>query len=434
MKLFSKIKDVRGTRFQLYGLTVYELRKTPGKNITYLLGIKVRSKRPKGLIDAKALADAERNIRHMAETVQHLQPEEKHILCFDCLYDPLAEAIDAWALFEYLQTQGIPSRYAILKNNPLYTQLEQQNKLKDILPVDNEFDLLLRYPEEIARSKRIFFSFPFTCSRILRDLPNCPFIFIEHGVNLMKPWCVRLYTEGGDSECNYILTPSRPTKDLYDSMHLMQGKMLCCGLPRWDKLSPHQSDKPHRNIFVFFTWRTSFIHDKRLLGIYTKRISDFVSQLQELIKDKSDISLHIGLHHALLLHNPQYDFNSFGNARIVPTNEISSMIRDTDLFITDYSSICFDLMYRNVPTIFYRFDSDLIYSNSMDNEIRDTIMDKDRLLYNCCYNKQMTLKLVNKYIENNFVLDEEIKQKNNEIFWERGNNCKRLMAYSEMLA
>ena len=245
MKLFSKIKDERGSRVRLFGLTVYELRKTPEMNITYLLGIKVRSKRPKGIIDTKALADAERNIRHVAETARHLRPEEKHILCFDCLYDPLAEAVDAWTLFEYLQTQGIPSRYALLKTNPLYAQLEQQNKLKDILPVDNEFDLLQRYPEEIARSKRIYFSFPFTCSSILRDLPNCPFIFIEHGVNLMKPWCVRLYAEGGDSECNYILTPSRPTKTLYDSLHLMQGKCSAVAFPAGTNCLSIRSTSPN---------------------------------------------------------------------------------------------------------------------------------------------------------------------------------------------
>ena len=177
----------------------------------------------------------------------------------------LAEAIDAWTLFEYLQSQGIPSRYALLKSNPLYHKLAAENRLKDILLVDSEFDLLKSYPEEVAHSKRIFFSFPFTCSRILLELPHCPFIFIEHGVNLLKPWCIRLYTPGGDSECNYILTPSRLTKELYESMQLMQHRMLCCGLPRWDKLPPATPDKNQRNIFLFFTWRTTFIHDKRLL-------------------------------------------------------------------------------------------------------------------------------------------------------------------------
>ena len=428
--LFSKVKDMHGTRIKIFGFTLYELRKDKEENATYIFGLKVRSKRPKALIDCKIREEAEQKIWKLHEEFHKAAENEKIILCFDCLYDPLAEAIDAWTLFEYLQSQGIPSRYALLKSNPLYHKLAAENRLKDILLVDSEFDLLRNFPEEIARSKRIFFSFPFTCSRVLLELPHCPFIFIEHGVNLMKPWCIRLYTPGGDSECNYILTPSRLTRELYESMQIMQHRMLCCGLPRWDKLPPATPDKEQRNIFIFFTWRTTFIHDKRLLDTYINRVSDFLDQLHTLVADRPEISLHIGIHHALLLHNPRFDFSRLRHARIIPTNEISAIIKNTDLFITDYSSVCFDLMYRDIPTIFYRFDSDLSYSNPMDNEAALSAADKDSLLYNCCYNSRQALQLVQQYIHNNFAIEDELRRKNERIFWQRGDNCRKLIELS----
>ena len=89
-----------------------------------------------------------------------------------------------------------------------------------------------------------------------------------------------------------------------------------------------------------------------------ERIGAFVTKLQALIENQPHIRLNISFHHAVLVHNQKYQFNRFENIRIVDSNELSSMIRRADLFITDYSSACFDLMYRNVPTIFYRFDTD----------------------------------------------------------------------------
>ena len=109
------------------------------------------------------------------------------------------------------------------------------------------------------------------------------------------------------------------------------------------------------------------------------------------------------------------------------------MIRDTDLFITDYSSICFDLMYRNVPTIFYRFDSDLTYSNPMDNEAALSAAEKDALLYNCCYDARHAIRLANNYICNNFACEAEILSKNESFFWNRSDNCRTLIELGNTL-
>lgn len=395
----------------------------------YLFGIKVRSKRPKRLVDEAV----EQKIRELAQRNKDLPESERLILCFDCLYDPLAEAIDAWTLFEYLQKQGIPSRYALLRTNPLYERLQTENRLKDILPVDNEADLLIQYPDIIASSKRIFFSFPFTCSRVLLNLPSCPFIFIEHGVSFLKPWSMNLYTEGGSSECNYILTPTKLTQKLYNTLHLMQGKTLNIGMPRWDKLSPIDHSKQQKNIFIFFTWRATFTQDKKLLSTYMERISCFVSRVQASVRHLPNIKIHVGLHHALLTHSKQYNFIPFEGADFVHPNEISGMIQNTDLFITDYSSVCFDLMYRDVPTIFYRFDSDLTYSNNMDNEAARSAAEKDSELYNCYYTIEDTLHKIEHYIHIGFRIEEPIRRRNNEIFWQRSHNCRKLMELTNEL-
>lgn len=423
MTIYRKVKDALGSRIYLLGLRVYELRKTAQENAMYLFGIKVRSKRPKRLVDEAV----EQKIRELAQRNKDLPESERLILCFDCLYDPLAEAIDAWTLFEYLQKQGIPSRYALLRTNPLYKQLQQENRLKDILPVDSEADLLIQYPDIIAACKRIFFSFPFTCSRVLLELPSCPFIFIEHGVSFLKPWSMELYTDGGTSECNYILTPTQLTSKLYTALHLMQGRTLHVGMPRWDKLPPIDHGKQQRDIFIFFTWRVTFMQDKKHMATYIERIADFVSRVEALVSKNPNIRVHVGLHHALMQHCGVQNISPSGSAGFIHPTEISAMIRETDLFITDYSSVCFDLMYRDVPTIFYRFDSDLTYSNNMDNEAAQSAAEKDSELYNCFYTADDTLHKIEHYIHTGFRIEDPIRCRNNEIFWQRSHNCRRLL-------
>lgn len=95
--------------------------------------------------------------------------------------------------------------------------------------------------------------------------------------------------------------------------------------------------------------------------------------------------------------------------------------------------VCFDLMYRDVPTIFYRFDSNLTYSNNMDNEAARAAADKDSELYNCFYTAEDTLHKIEHYIRSDFRIEESVRRRNNEIIWQRSNNCRRLLELTDAI-
>ena len=116
----------------------------------------------------------------------------------------------------------------------------------------------------------------------------------------------------------------------------------------------------------------------------------------------------------------------FGVNPVSPT-EISAMIRKADLFITDYSSVCFDFMYMDVPTIFYRFDADVTHPDERDNQDADDAAQEDSRLYNVFYDEQAAMDKIDFYVRNGCQLESELRARNEQIFWTRENNCKNLI-------
>ena len=349
--------------------------------------------------------------------------EKRYILCFDFLKNPQTEAIDSYSFFQYLQKKGIPSKYALLRQNDLYKKLQAENNLKDILPVNSELQLLSDYPDIIAQSKFILCSFAFSISTIFRQLPFAKYIFIEHGVVLLKEWCTANYT---DEQFDGKLVPTSLTKNLYEKMGY--GSPSCvkyyCGLPRWDNLKMNEKNKETRKIFIFFTFRESFRNGVKYRRDYVNRVQTFVNRLsKELVG--TNVTLYLALHHYLYMLDPK-GWEQMQNVNHIPTTRVSEMVREADMCITDFSSIGFDFLYRNVPVIYYCFDADIVYPNKNDDikRIADSI---DHHLYNCCRAENSAVSRILDYVARDFALEPEFVERNESIFWQRGGNCEKLL-------
>lgn len=438
MKLFGTIKNAKGVRTYFFGIKVYEERKLEHARKTYILGIKVRKKdhtKKKAAIPATLemqqkidsrirYATAEQKILTLGLYYKDLPQEQLYVLCFDYLAHPYAEAIDAWTFFQYLQEKGIPSKYVLRRENPLFTKLQQAGNLKDILPVNNELDLLITYPHILAQSRMVISSFGFECSSIFKQTPFIKYVFIEHGVTLMKERAIRYYS---DDKFDGKVVPTSLTKALYERItsRAPSCKHYYCGMPRWDKLQPYCENKTTRKIFIFFTQRQTFRWDATHRPEYYRRIQSFVNRLRDLLSDRSDIQLYIGMHHGLNEGTRHAAENEITGVNLVPMSEISTMAREADMCITDFSSICFDFLYRDVPVIFYCFDLDINYSNNTERS--DLAADKiDKLLYNGCRDEDAAIAKVRHYVDRNFKLEGNHLERNKAIFWPRSNNCEQL--------
>mgnify|MGYP003293631993 CR=1 FL=1 len=364
-------------------------------------------------------------IKIFSYTVDLFKQEKKRnlILCWDSLYDADAEAIDMWTFFQYLQKHNIPSKYILLRKNKLYTQLSQTGNFKDIIVVNRMEDFFAKCRKIIAQTKVAISSFGLYhhYNPVLVEHPKLTYIFAQHGSIFLKESVLELYS---DKSYNSIISATRKESELYDSRGLWQnGTQIKCGLPRWDALYRKPHDK--KNIFVFFTWRTSIEKYPESQKIYSDRIFEFLcdERLNKILTD-NNVQLNIAMHHAMLRNKGTIKVPE--NVNIISTDKISQAIKESDLCITDYSSIFFDFMYLDIPVIFYRFDADVTYPDERDNQNAISAQAKDNQLYNCMYAKDDVIQKIEFYVKNNFELEPKYRNINDTIFWERSDICKHL--------
>ena len=190
-----------------------------------------------------------------------------------------------------------------------------------------------------------------------------------------------------------------------------------------------------------FTWRRTFCRGNKNIipysleqAKYNQNISAFLTdeKLQHFLK-LHNVKLRMAFHHALLNQTDgKYQF-SCDNVEVIPASNISQYIGQSDLLITDYSSIFFDFAFLNIPIIFYRPDFDDETLCELDRQDMQNASSKDDLLYNICYDKDSAVRCVEKYIKNGFVLEEENKRKNDVLFSTKENITEKFVNYLEGL-
>ena len=399
----QKIPFVGDDKFFVFGLPILKIKRKGGISRFYLLFcIRIWKK------------DLFKKIS--------LSSNERLTLCFDNLREKDAEAIDCWTYFKWLQKQKIPSRYIVLKDNPLVSTLKQQgHSFQDIIILNDWREFLTTCHNEICRSKLILTSFGCeSYNKILQKIPYLRYIFIEHGVTLLKESSLFCYDE--DNYDN-ILVPTKPTAKLYQSQQLWRQKELTVGMPRWNRL--HRVKHDSKNIFVFFTWRRKMKKNLFVLKNYQQHVFNFLTnpKLAELLK-KHKINLNIALHHNLILQN--VDMVIPENVQLISPTNLSQIIDQTDLMITDYSSIMFDFMFLDIPVISYRFDADYPFLTETDKMNSKSAKSHDHELYNIFYDEDAVIQKIEYYINHNFELEPEYKKINDSLFWEKENICQHL--------
>lgn len=339
------------------------------------------------------------------------------ILCFDCLYDVNQEQIDALTLFKYLKKQKINSKYIALKG----AKLNLKDNFDDVIFVKNKWEFVFRNLFLILSSRYVFTSFGLFdgLDFVLKKSRNFEYIFLEHGVTYIFNSTLKIYTS---KNFNRILTPTKYTYHMYKKNNLWNDeKMILSGLPRWDELNDKKDTS--NKIFIFFSWRKAFLNNPCLAEKYIEKISSFLTSLVDILPE--NIEINFAYHHEILKNKIKLsDLSSRIN--LIKTNRISSIIKETDLLITDFSSVCWDYFYRNKPVIFYRFDSSEAYLNDLDVENMKALSEVDNIFFNCFCDEDDVKEKILFYVGNNYKLENCYIDFLKELFWEDRDNCKKI--------
>lgn len=130
------------------------------------------------------------------------------------------------------------------------------------------------------------------------------------------------------------------------------------GYPRFDEINEHPSHRTSK-ILYFPTWR-AWLENKNEAFLenseYVKSIRDFLSN--ETLKRylvSNNITLYYKPHHKV--NRLIIDGLSCENIIILEASDnLSKYIRESDMLITDYSSVAWDFLYNDRLVLFYPFD------------------------------------------------------------------------------
>lgn len=164
-------------------------------------------------------------------------------------------------------------------------------------------------------------------------------------------------------------------KAIFERVFLPSYGVVVTGYPRQDiqlrRDKNHKIDRKKRNILYAPTFRK--------MGV--AKLSDFGLDIMTLYKldsvlGETNTKLEIKLHPVVKLEDPIEIFENLKNLTLLSSDiDVSERVQEFEILITDYSSVCFDFLAQNKPTLYLWHDvEDYIMSNrSLYESIADNL-------------------------------------------------------------
>ena len=250
-------------------------------------------------------------------------------------------------------------------------------------------------------------------------LINSDKIFLQHGVTKdnVSSWLhksdknLKLITTVSDAERKSFLDPGYN----YD-----ENIIQTLGFPRFDNLKTNEKTK--RQILIAPSWRTD-LHNMTIKYI---RDSDYFKTINSLINNKTLISIAEKYDYKIIFkpHPMVYGYvDLFETNEFVTIDEKTTyqeLFKDSDLLITDYSSIAFDFSYMKKPIIYYQHDDDYNFKEGYFKYktmgFGEVITDENKLIAK-----------IEEYLKNDCKMEEIYAKRVNSFYkYNDKNNCKRV--------
>ena len=344
--------------------------------------------------------------------------EKSYYLLVDFLYANRAPG-DSFFLFKEMNKQNMPAFYLTERKDIYQEYYDEKSKFQKIIPIVNKQynitgNILEKYLSLFLKLKVVISGSEFySKENIFFNINYITFICLGHGVNYFKPFLYKDYY--GCKRYDKIILPSEKVISIAKKYGWKNKNILKFGLPKWDLFYNYSLTKEYRSrekcIFMMFTWR-KLRKGMKISPDYFNNIYEILnnSKLKKILHKKK-VTLYISLHHNLLIK--QNLFINQTNAKYVNQEDILTCLMKCNLIVSDFSSVIFDLMYRNKPFIIFIPDSEdenitQLYDDDYINIINSLKNDSIKF-ENKFFNSKSAIKKIIYYIENNFQLDLKLK-------------------------
>lgn len=334
------------------------------------------------------------------------------------LQEDNVDPIDSWTLFQWMQKNGIPSKYIVKENDSFYDKTVKGRITKDIIVLKdlNAGISLLDHPDIWARACAFIVEWDLggtEVDRWLYLLEDCRYVFLQHGI-VGRTYCSTVMYPCHDI-FNDVNVSSQKEKELIEQGSYYN-RCFIAGLPRFslfDKTNNTGTDET-KTVFVMFTWRQR-LSDKPS----TLQDSLYWQQIKKLLCDKNikrlqskKIKIVAALHHSLIKNikssltlNPQLEF--------VSQDKISYWTNHADAMVTDFSSASFDFLFQNKPVIYWIPDKndDSYEKNGHDMEKIQNAIKCQKDFFNIIDSAEDVVRKLEDYAERKFILEKEHREK-----------------------
>lgn len=248
-------------------------------------------------------------------------------------------------------------------------------------------------------------------------------IFLQHGV--IKDDIEGLYQE--NTKVDIFICGAEPEYDFVVShFHYRNGEVKYTGLARYDGL---QRFETKRQILLMPTWR------HHLMGSSEEEFcrSEYYEHWNGLMRDRllQDSLEHYDMQ---LIFYPHYEIQNHiscfetRSSRITIADfdhfDVQTLLKESMLLVTDYSSVFFDFAYMEKPCIYYQFDEEKFFAEHYHRGYFDY---RKMGFGPVCTERDSCVKAIIRQIENDCTTDDEYKSRMKEFFPLHDNrNCERI--------
>ena len=365
---------------------------------------------------------------------------------------------DTYPVFKEMIKQKLPAHYVTEKKS-IYN--EYCNNTKQCLTIiyvnrniyNNYGDFLQKYLILFLKLKAVLsgkVNIYHHISFLFYKIEYINYISVGHGVCYFKYFLYSKKQIYGIYTNNKILLPnSYQIISIAKKYGWKDKDIIKLNLPRWDKYNKENIQNLYTNnknqlqsnsIFILFTWR--YINKNQTISsLYNDNIIKLLKNdnlYRELVKHK--IILYFTLHRFIYYKYKNIYLSilkSKRNIKFINQGQISECLTKTNLVVSDFSSIVFDLMYRRKPIIIYIPDADepnlkKIYNNQYYTLIQSMINGKIPF-ENKFLELNETINKIIYYINNNFRIEKKLKKFYDSFGFKVGNNINKFINYLQKL-
>ncbi len=348
---------------------------------------------------------------------------------------------NAYAFFKYIRRNhpGVPAYYIMTKNNTeIYNKVSQLGNIIDKDSALHKIAFLKSRFLLCTHTRSMISPWPTTTfASVCPEYNNKKYIFLQHGITKDD-----LSADLGQQKQNFdmFITGAKPEYDyILEHFGYTEKEVKYTGFARYDNL---HNIRTQRQILLMPTWRAEICQpswvEKRSINDSTFLTSDYYKQYQALLNSRILIGLLEKSNFDLVFY-PHYEVQQYLKYFSTPSSrvkiaskdsyDVQTLLKESKLLVTDYSSVFFDFAYMQKPTIFFQFDEKEFFSTHYKRGYFNYKADGFGVV---CNNQNRLLYEIENVIASDFALKDKYVKKLDRFFPKRDqNNSKRI--YDEVI-